>query len=164
MYLFSSYLALPFVSSGSSDLFAATFTSTDAPVFPRDPFVSRFYRLGFEARFLWPASRAEAPSHHSPGAAKNTGLWVAHKHFANIAAVHWKLGSLRVFFHCKSPLPQSAYFPPQLRTPIFFRHFFYWPGEATPKNITLNNKDATRIIPKANHLFTAEGRRNPRMM
>ena len=40
---------------------------------PRDPFVSRFYRLGFEARFLWPASRAEAPSHHSPGAAKNTG-------------------------------------------------------------------------------------------
>jgi len=90
MYLFSSYLAFPFVSSGYSDLFTATFASTDAPAFPRDSFASRFYRLGFEAQFLWPASRAEAPSHHSPGAAKITGLWVAHKHFANIAAVHWK--------------------------------------------------------------------------
>ena len=73
MYLFSSYLALPFVSSSLFDLFAATFAFTYAPAFPRDPFVSRFYRLGFEARFLWPASRAEAPSHHSPGAAKDTG-------------------------------------------------------------------------------------------
>ena len=49
------------------------FASTDASAFPRFPFESRFYRPGFGARFLWPASRAEAPSHHSPGAAKNTG-------------------------------------------------------------------------------------------
>jgi len=73
VYLFSSYLALPFVTSSLSDLFAAAFASTDALAFPRFPFESRFYRPGFGARFLWPASRAEAPSHHSPGAAKNTG-------------------------------------------------------------------------------------------
>ena len=49
------------------------FASTDASAYPRFPFGARFYRPGFGARFLWPASRAEAPSHHSPGAAKNTG-------------------------------------------------------------------------------------------
>ena len=73
VYLFSSYLALPFVTSSSSEIFAAAFASTDAPAYPRFPFGARFYRPGFGARFLWPASRAEAPSHHSPGAAKNTG-------------------------------------------------------------------------------------------
>ena len=41
--------------------------------FLRSSFESRFYRPAFGARFLWPASRAEAPSHHSTGAAKNTG-------------------------------------------------------------------------------------------
>merc|ERR1711924_560897 len=38
VYLFNSYLALPFVSSSLSDLFAAAFASTDAPAFPRLPF------------------------------------------------------------------------------------------------------------------------------
>ena len=33
VYLFSSYLALPFVTSSLSDLFAAAFASTDAPAF-----------------------------------------------------------------------------------------------------------------------------------
>jgi len=50
--------------------------------------------LGFTAPVSgagsWPASRAEAPSHHSPGAAKITGLWMAHKRFVDLAAVHWK--------------------------------------------------------------------------
>jgi hypothetical protein len=50
---------------------------------------------------LWPASRAEAPSHHSTGAAKNTGSGTAHKHFVKYGAVHWKWGSKIDYFHCK---------------------------------------------------------------
>ena len=38
VYLFSSYLALPFVTSSSSEIFAAAFASTDAPANPRFPF------------------------------------------------------------------------------------------------------------------------------
>ena len=90
VYLFSFQLALPFLASGLSDLLAVAFASTDAPALPRYPFGFRFYRLGFEARFCGPRLAPKRPSHHSPGAAKNTGTREAHKHFANLAVVHWK--------------------------------------------------------------------------
>ena len=62
------------VLSGSSDFVAAPPSRPQTlRLSPRSPFGSRFHRPGFGARFLWPASRAEAPSHHSPGAARSTG-------------------------------------------------------------------------------------------
>ena len=73
VYLCSFFLALPFLASSSSDFVAAAFPSTDVPALPRSPFESRFYRLGFEARFCGPRLAPKRPSHHSPGAAKNTG-------------------------------------------------------------------------------------------
>ena len=73
-YLCSFSLALPFLASGSSDLVAAPPSRPQTlRLYPRSPFRSRFHRPGFGARLLWPASRAEAPSHHSPGAARSTG-------------------------------------------------------------------------------------------
>ena len=67
-------LSLRPVLSGSSDLVAAPPSRPQTlRLSPQSPFRSRFHRPGFGARFLWPASRAEAPSHHSPGAARSTG-------------------------------------------------------------------------------------------
>jgi len=74
VYLRSFSLALPFLASSFSDLVAAPPSRPQTlRLYPRSPFESRFHRPGFGARLLWPASHAEAPSHHSPGAAKSTG-------------------------------------------------------------------------------------------
>ena len=73
VYLCSFSLALPFLASGSSDFVAACF-----PVHRRSSSSPISFRISvlpprFRGSVLWPASRAEAPSHHSPGAARNTG-------------------------------------------------------------------------------------------
>ena len=67
-------VSFPFLASGSSDFVAACF-----PVHRRSSSSPISFRISvlpprFRGSVLWPASRAEAPSHHSPGAAKDTGL------------------------------------------------------------------------------------------
>ena len=80
----SSFLPLPSLSfrpvlSGSLHsrplrspaVFPPTRRSDSFPVLLPDP---GFRRPSFGARFLWPAGRAEAPPHHTTGAAKVTGM------------------------------------------------------------------------------------------
>jgi len=55
----------------SPAVFPPTRRSDSFPVLLPDP---GFRRPSFGARFLWPAGRAEAPPHHSTGAAKVTGM------------------------------------------------------------------------------------------
>ncbi len=54
----------------SPAVFPPTRRSDSSPVLLPDP---GFRRPSFGARFLWPAGRAEAPPHHSTGAARATG-------------------------------------------------------------------------------------------
>ena len=73
----SLFPSFPFLASSSLRFLrfrrCSTFTSTDAPALSPISFQISVHHPGFGVRFLWPASRAEAPSHHSPGAARSTG-------------------------------------------------------------------------------------------
>ncbi len=63
---------------------------THSPALLPDP---GFRRPSFGARFLWPAGRAEAPPHHSTGAARVTGKVRTLKPYflsPRSPAVHWK--------------------------------------------------------------------------